>query len=59
LQRFGRFFIKNNAKGKYFEGEKEIKSSTDSYNKEFLKELWESSIELLGVTQSETSISLT
>ena len=44
LQRFGRFFIKNNAKGKCFEGEKEIKSSTDSYNKEFQKKLWESSI---------------
>jgi len=47
------------AKGKYFEGEKEIKSSTDSYNKELQKNLWESSIELLGVTQNETSISLT
>jgi len=47
------------AKGKYFEGEKEIKSSTDSYNKEFQKSLWESSIELLGITQNETSISLT
>jgi len=47
------------SKGKYFEGEKEIKSSTDSYNKELQKILWESSIELLGVTQNETSISLT
>jgi len=47
------------AKGKYFEGEKEIKSSTDSYNKEFQENLWETSIELLGVTQNETSISLT
>jgi hypothetical protein len=44
LQRFGRFFIKSNAKGKYFEVEKEIKSSTDTYNKEFQKNLWESSI---------------
>lgn len=48
-----------NAKGKYFEGEKKIKSSTDSYNKDFQKSLWKSSIELLGITQNETSISLT
>ncbi len=46
------------AKGKYFEGEKEIKSSIDSYNKEYQNSLWKSSIELLGIKENETSISL-
>lgn len=48
-----------NARGKYFEGEKEIKSSADSYNKTYQAELWKSSIKLLGLTPKDTSISLT
>ncbi len=47
-----------NAKGKYFEGTKEIKSSTDSYNKEYQHVLWTSTIDLLKIKQNETSISL-
>ncbi|MCW3127318.1 MAG: hypothetical protein JWO03_2976 [Bacteroidetes bacterium] len=43
-------------KGKYFEGEKEIRSSTDSYNTAFQKDLWQSSIELIGIKPEETSI---
>ncbi len=35
-----------NTKGKYFEGEKEIKSSADSYNKAFQKDLWDTSLKL-------------
>ena len=42
-----------NAKGKYFEGEKEIKSSTDSYNEAFQHTLWSSSMELLKIDQRE------
>lgn len=34
------------ARGKYFEGEKEIKSSVDSYNLVFQKDLWETSLKL-------------
>ena len=44
-----------NAKGKYFEGEKEIKSSTDSYNEAFQHTLWSSSMELLKIDQREFS----
>ena len=47
-----------NAKGKYFEGTKEIKSSTDSYNKEYQSTLWTSTIDLLDIKQNETSVSL-
>lgn len=47
-----------NAKGKYFEGTKEIKSSTDSYNKEYQETLWTSTIDLLDIKQAETSVSL-
>jgi NAD(P)-dependent dehydrogenase (short-subunit alcohol dehydrogenase family) len=42
-----------NAKGKYFEGEKEIPSSVGSYNQSDQKELWDSSMELLGITPQE------
>ncbi len=45
------------AKGKYFEGEKEIKSSTDSYNKEYQDILWTSTMDLPGIKQNQTSIS--
>lgn len=34
------------AKGKYFEGEKEIKSSKDTYNLAFQKDLWDTSLKL-------------
>ena len=44
-----------NAKGKYFEGEKEIKSSTDSYNEAYQHTLWSSSMELLKIDQREIS----
>ncbi len=47
-----------NAKGKYFEGEKEIKSSTDSYKKEYQDTLWASTIDFLDIKQNETSVSL-
>jgi NAD(P)-dependent dehydrogenase (short-subunit alcohol dehydrogenase family) len=47
-----------NYKGKYFEGTKEIKSTTDSYNKEYQNILWISTIDLLGIKQNETSVEL-
>ncbi|WP_299287166.1 SDR family NAD(P)-dependent oxidoreductase [uncultured Mucilaginibacter sp.] len=47
-----------NYKGKYFEGAKEIKSSTDSYNKEYQDILWTSTIGLLKIKQDETSVQL-
>ncbi len=47
-----------NFKGKYFEGDKEINSSTDSYNKEYQNILWTSTIDLLGIEQNETSVEL-
>jgi len=46
-------------RGKYFEGEKEIKSSAISYNTAFQNELWQSSVELTGIKEEETSVSLT
>jgi NAD(P)-dependent dehydrogenase (short-subunit alcohol dehydrogenase family) len=45
-------------KGKYFEGTKEIASSTDSYNQDFQRILWNSSVELLGIKQSDTAVYL-
>jgi NAD(P)-dependent dehydrogenase (short-subunit alcohol dehydrogenase family) len=47
-----------NVKGKYFEGIKEIRSSTDSYNKAYQDMLWASTIELLHINQGETSVPL-
>ena len=47
-----------NAKGKYFEGIKEIKSSVDSYNTSYQSELWKSSVDLTGIKQKDTTISL-
>jgi hypothetical protein len=44
--------------GIYFSGGKITKSSADSYNKAYQTELWKSSIELTGIKQDETSISL-
>ncbi|WP_462266923.1 SDR family NAD(P)-dependent oxidoreductase [Mucilaginibacter sp.] len=46
------------ARGKYFEGTKEIPSSGDSYNQNFQRLLWESSVALLGIHQNETTVSL-
>lgn len=46
------------AKGKYFEGAKEIPSSVDSYNQEYQKMLWQGSIKLLDIQPQETIISL-
>lgn len=46
------------ARGKYFEGMKEIKSSIDSYNEEYQNILWTSTIDLLGLKQSDTIVSL-
>ncbi|WP_258097314.1 SDR family NAD(P)-dependent oxidoreductase [Marinoscillum pacificum] len=43
----------SSARGKYFEGEKEIDSSDDSYNKLYQTELWTSSLELLNLGQSD------
>lgn len=48
-----------NAKGKYFEGVKEIRSSEDSYNERYQSELWNSSVVLTGIEQQKTSIPLT
>lgn len=47
-----------NSRGKYFEGTKEMNSSTDSYNPDFQHILWTSSVELLGIKQDDTSIFL-
>ena len=47
--------VYKNEKGKYFEGEKEIQSSSDSYNKTYQEELWKSSIKLLGLKAEDTS----
>ena len=47
-----------NAKGKYFEGIKEIKSSEDSYNQIYQADLWKSSVELTSILQEDTTIQL-
>lgn len=49
----------NQTKGKYFEGIKEIKSSEDSYNLTYQKELWDASVALTGIKREDTSIKLT
>jgi len=43
-----------NITGKYFEGTKEIASSSESYNEQKAFELWEGSRELLNISQEET-----
>ncbi len=43
---------------KYFEGLREIPSSDDSYNEEKARDLWETSIELVGLQKEETLITL-
>lgn len=47
-----------NARGKYFQGIKEVKSSTDSYNKNYQDLLWSSTIDLIGIDQSEVDLPL-
>ncbi len=42
----------NEVTGKYFQGTKEIKSSELSYNKENMKDLWRTSVELTKLKQS-------
>lgn len=44
--------------GVYYSKGKVIKSSADSYNKAYQAELWKSSIELTGIQQQDTIISL-
>lgn len=41
--------------GKYFEGAKAIDSSKDSYNLEYQKNLWKTSLRLTGLQQEETT----
>ncbi len=48
-----------NLNGIYFSDGKVTKSSTDSYNKNYQLDLWKSSIELTGIQQQDTTISLT
>ena len=45
--------------GIYYSDGKVTKSSADSYNKTYQAELWKSSIELTGIQQQDTTISLT
>lgn len=45
--------------GIYYSHGKVAKSSTDSYSKAYQAELWKSSIELTGIQQQDTTISLT
>jgi NAD(P)-dependent dehydrogenase (short-subunit alcohol dehydrogenase family) len=49
----------HSSNGKYFEGTREIKSSADSYNREFQQILWSSTVALLDIKQQETSVLLT
>jgi len=44
--------------GKYFEGMKDIPSSKDSYNEEFARDLWATSIELANLKQEDTTLPL-
>ena len=44
--------------GKYFDRDKEIKSSELSYSKENAKDLWNTSIELANIQQNETILSV-
>ncbi|KLU65799.1 short chain dehydrogenase [Desulfosporosinus acididurans] len=48
----------NETTGKYFDGTKEIKSSELSYNKENMKDLWRTSVELTKLNETETILSL-
>jgi len=45
--------------GIYYSDGKVTKSSAYSYNKTYQAELWKSSIELTGIQQQDTTISLT
>lgn len=48
----------NNLRGIYFSDGKVTQSSADSYNKDFQNDLWQASIELTGIKQQETTISI-
>ena len=48
----------NTAKGNYFEGKKEIRSSEASYRKDFQDDLWETSLKLTGIKPGQTSVVL-
>lgn len=48
-----------NIKGKYFLDGKVVNSSVSSYNQVYQKDLWKTSVELVGIKQNETSVSLT
>jgi NAD(P)-dependent dehydrogenase (short-subunit alcohol dehydrogenase family) len=48
----------NNVTGKYFEGIKEIKSSTLSYSKENAQDLWNTSVNLVKLSKQETILSI-
>lgn len=48
----------NEVTGKYFQGTKEIKSSELSYNKENMKDLWRTSVELTKLNKTETILNL-
>lgn len=45
-----------NVSGRYFEGEKEIRSSELSYDRKNATELWETSAELVGLGTGETAL---
>lgn len=45
-------------KGKYFEGKKVISSSADSYNEDYQKDLWKTSVALTGIRKADTPIEL-
>lgn len=46
------------ANGEYFEGTKPIKSSADSYNREYQADLWNTSVKLTGIKQEDTTVRL-
>lgn len=48
----------NQNTGKYFEGNKEIKSSSLSYNNENRKQLWKASVELSKLNKAETILEI-
>lgn len=45
-------------KGKYFSDGKVMNSSADSYNPSYQQDLWRTSVELVGIQQSETRVAI-
>jgi hypothetical protein len=43
-----------NVTGKYFEGRKQIASSKESYDTAKAKDLWDTSLELVGLAAADT-----